>query len=275
MLQKITTHVYWMPPGKPDRPSLAAVAGHRHALMLDAGASAAHARSFLDALAGVSAPRYVALTHWHWDHVFGAPEIGVPVIAHAETAERLAALAGYEWNDKALDERVAMGEEVAFCADNIKLELPEPRRVKIVEPEIIYRDALDIDLGGVTCRLQHVGGDHARDSCVAFIEPDRVLFLGDCLYDALYAPVRHYSTRRVFALLDKLDKFDADYYVEGHNPVVMNREAFEAYTGKMRAAGILVNKIGANERAVMAAARAQPTFDAEMEELLKAFLAGL
>ena len=275
MFQKITDHVYWMTPDKPDRPSLAAVVGERYTLMLDAGASAAHARLFLDALAGIRAPRYLALTHWHWDHVFGAAEIGAPIIAHVETAERMGVLAGYDWSDEALDRRVATGDEIAFCADNIKLELPEPRHVEIATPEIIFRDVLDIDLGGVRCRLQHVGGDHARDSIVAFIEPDRVLFLGDALYDALYAPVRHYSTRRVFALLDKLDMFDADYYIEGHNPMVMDREAFEAYTGKMRAAGILVNKIGANERAVMAAARAQPSFDEEMEDLLRAFIAGL
>lgn len=277
MFQKITDHIYWMTPDQPDRPSLLAVAGERHTLMLEGGASAAHARLFLDALAGegVRLPRYVAVTHWHWDHVFGAAEMGVPVIAHAETAERLAVLAGYDWSDAALDQRVASGEEIAFCADNIKLELPEPRDVKIALAEIIFRDSLEIDLGGVTCRLQHVGGDHSRDSCVAFIERDRVLFLGDCLYDALYASARHYSTRRVFALLDKLDKFDADFYVEGHNPAVMDRAAFEAYTGKLRAAGILVNKIGANERAVLAAARLQPSFDADMEEILRAFLAGL
>jgi glyoxylase-like metal-dependent hydrolase (beta-lactamase superfamily II) len=277
MFQKITDHVYWMTPDKPDRPSLAAVVGERHTLMLEGGASAAHARLFLEALAGagIRPPRYTALTHWHWDHVFGAAESGVPVIAHAETAERLKILAGYDWSDAALDQRVAAGEEVESCARDIRLELPAPRAVTIALPEIIFRDALEIDLGGVTCRLQHVGGDHARDSCVAYILPDRLLFLGDCLYEAIYAPARHLSTRRVFALLDKLDKFDAAAYIEGHNPALMDRPAFEAYMGKMRAAGILVNRIGANERAVMAAARVQPAFDEEMEDLLRAFLAGL
>ncbi len=277
MFQKITDHVYWMTPDKPDRPSLAAVVGERHTLMLDSGASNAHARLFLDALAGegVRSPRYVALTHWHWDHVFGAAEVDVPIIAHAETAERLAVMAGYEWDDTSLDKRVATHEEVESCARDIKLELPEPRVVRIELPEIIFRDALDLDLCGVTCRLQHVGGDHSRDSIVAFIEPDRVLFLGDCLYDALYARTRHYSTRRVFALLDKLDKFDADYYIEGHNSTLMDRPAFEAYSGKMRAAGILVNKIGANETAVFAAARARGPVDEDTEFFLRAFLAGL
>jgi glyoxylase-like metal-dependent hydrolase (beta-lactamase superfamily II) len=92
--------------------------------MLDAGASAAHARRFLDALAsqGLPAPHFVALTHWHWDHVFGAAELGVPIIAHVDTAERFAVMAGYGRSDEALDQRVAMGEEIAICADHIKTE---------------------------------------------------------------------------------------------------------------------------------------------------------
>jgi glyoxylase-like metal-dependent hydrolase (beta-lactamase superfamily II) len=64
-LSKISDHVYWMSPGAPDRPSLGAVVGTRHTLLLDGGASAAHARLFLDALRaeGVPPPRYLALTH--------------------------------------------------------------------------------------------------------------------------------------------------------------------------------------------------------------------
>ena len=46
-LQKISGHVYWMPPAKPNRPSLGAVVGEDRVVMLDAGASIAHAREFL------------------------------------------------------------------------------------------------------------------------------------------------------------------------------------------------------------------------------------
>ena len=57
VLTRITDHVYWLPPGPPDRPSLCAVVGDRRTLMLDAGSSAAHAREFLDALAVQGATR--------------------------------------------------------------------------------------------------------------------------------------------------------------------------------------------------------------------------
>ena len=83
-MEKISKHVYWLPPAPPDRPSLCAVEGERATIWLDAGSSPAHTREFLDALAseGVAKPTHVVLTHSHWDHVFGADELGAHVVAH-------------------------------------------------------------------------------------------------------------------------------------------------------------------------------------------------
>ena len=159
-LTKISEHVYWMSPGAPDRPSLCAVVGKNRTLMLDGAASDAHTRLFLDALKAVDVPHpdTIALTHWHWDHIFGAAEVDVPVIAQTMTADEIKIQASYEWTDEALDARVANGKEIAFCADNIKLELPEPRTLRFAQPDIVYADSLDMNLGDVTVHLQHVGG---------------------------------------------------------------------------------------------------------------------
>ena len=276
-LTKLSPHVYWMSRGAPDRPSLCAVVGTQYTLMLDAGASASHARLFLDALRAenVPAPRYLALTHWHWDHVFGAAEVGTSLIAHTETAERLAVLRGYDWSNAALDSRVATGEELASCAADIKLELPEPRKVRIATPEIVFQDGLELHLGEVTCRIQHVGGDHTADSCVMYIAPDRVLFLGDCLYAAAYAPARHYS-KRLFSLLNTILAFDASTYIEGHNPTVMTRLEFEEMADKMRLADKLIEQLGTDAAAVLKAAQTQigQPLDADTEYFIHAFIAG-
>ncbi|MBZ0302920.1 MAG: MBL fold metallo-hydrolase [Anaerolineae bacterium] len=273
-LQQISEHVYWLPPAKPDRPSLCAVVGARHTLMLDSGASDAHAREFLDSLAalGGPAPDYVALTHWHWDHVFGAAEIGVPLIAHQETAQRLAVLADYDWSDAALNARVASGEEILACARDIKLELPEPRTVRIARPDVVFDQALDVHLGDVDCHIRHVGGDHASDSCVIHIQPDNVLFLGDCLYDAIYTPVRHFTHRRLFPLIEAILSFDADQFIEGHSPAVMTRSELVDLTNKMQHAARLVEQFGDDEQAALSHAD-QPT-DEDTIEFVRAFIAG-
>lgn len=276
---QLTDHVYWLTPCKPDRPALGAVVGEHYTLMLDGASSSMHARLFVAALdtAGIKRPAYVALTHWHWDHVFGAVEVGAPVIAHTLTAEELAVMAEYAWDDFSLDRRVAAGKEMAFCADNIKIELPEPRRVRIPKPDIVFSQRIELYLGGgVTCAIQHVGGEHAPDSCVMHILPDRVLFLGDCLYYTVYGPTNHYTTRHLFPLLDRILSFDADYYIEGHGDTALTRAELERMADQMRFAGTLVDRIGPDEAAVFAAARAQTDTepDEDMVEFLRAFIAG-
>lgn len=279
-LTRISPHVYWLPPGPPDRPALCAVAGGEHTLLLDAGSSPSHARQVLDGLAsaGVHPPRYLALTHWHWDHVFGAAEPGTPVIAHELTVDRLAVMAGYDWSDAAIAGRVKTGEEVAVCARDIRIELPEPRQVTIAVPDLVFQTALDFRLGGgVTCHIQHVGGDHSADSAVVMVQPDRMLFLGDCLYSAsAYLPASYYTRRNVYPLLETLLGFDPQIVIWGHDPRLMERAEFDILADHMRLIGGLVERLGADEAGVQAAVRAEIAEepDEDLREIIESFILG-
>jgi glyoxylase-like metal-dependent hydrolase (beta-lactamase superfamily II) len=279
ILTKISEHIYWLPPGEPDRPSLCAVVGARRTLMLDAGASAAHARLFLDGLAelDIPFPQQVVLTHWHWDHVIGADSLNVPVIAQEQTAAKLVELAQRDWSDEGLAHHVALGEQTAGGAEELKKELPSPRDVRIAQASITFSERLDVALGGVTCQIHHIGGDHAADSSVIYIEPDRVLFLGDCLYDAIYTPKRHYTIKKLFPLLDKLLEFNAEHYIEGHAEQVLNKWDFEGFVEKLRFAGVLVQQFGTDEAAIFATVEAQigQPPDEVAQYFIRALIAGL
>jgi glyoxylase-like metal-dependent hydrolase (beta-lactamase superfamily II) len=234
VLTKITEHVYWMPPGPPDRPSICAVVGERRTLMLDAGSSQAHTRAFLDALSaeGAAHPSAVVYTHSHWDHVLGGAEVGAQVIAYASTAEQLIELAARDWSDEGLDQRVAAGHASPQHAAHVKEELPSPRTVEVAPADIVFQDGLDIELGGVSVRVRHVGGDHSAESCVMYVEPDRVLFLGDCLWDSGGA----LTAELAFPLHDAILEFDAEFYVDGHGDSVVSRPELESLIEKMRLA---------------------------------------
>ena len=234
-LTKISEHVYWLPPGPPDRPSLCAVVGERRTMMLDAGSSDAHARIVLDGLtaAGAPPPSLVALTHWHWDHVFGAAEIGAPVLAHRETAAKLIEQAETDWSDEALDRRVAEGLDSEQHAANVKEELRSPRKVEMAPADVVFDQELDVELGGVTVRVTHVDGDHASDSCVMYVEPDRVLFLGDCLYELLSGG---YTAERTLPLHEAILAFGAETFVEGHHEKATGRAELDEYLAEIRAA---------------------------------------
>lgn len=275
-LTQITRHVYWMTPGDPDRPSLAAVVGTHRTLMIEGAASTAHARLFLDAIRaeGIPSPRYVAVTHWHWDHVFGAHEVDAALIAHTLTARQLAVLAQYDWSDAALDERVRTGEEIPFCADFIRVELPEPRTVQIALPDIVFNDRIELHLGDVTCIIQHVGGDHAEDSCVVYIPEDRVMFLSDCIYAAIYAPVRYY-TDRILKVIDTLLSFDAQTYIIGHSDLAMSRAEFEAWAADVHLVSELSHHPDMDEAGMLAALeQAGRKVDEDLLDLVTQFIAG-
>ncbi len=218
---KISEHVFWLPPSPPDRPSLCAVVGERGTIWLDAGSSAAHASEFSRLLAdqGVAKPSHVVFTHSHWDHVFGAAALGAHVVAHARTADYLEQLAATDWSDEALDRRVAAGESTQQHAEHVKAELPGPRDVRIALADIVFRDTLELDLGGARVHVGHVGGDHADDSTVMYVEPDSVLFLGDCLYEN---PSGGYTAQRLSPLIAAVRSFGAKHFVEGHGATVLS-----------------------------------------------------
>jgi glyoxylase-like metal-dependent hydrolase (beta-lactamase superfamily II) len=230
--------------------------------MLDAGSSAAHTRAFLAALDahGVTRPNAVVYTHAHWDHVLGGVAVGGLVIAHVRTAEALITLAERDWSDEGLDRRVAAGLSSPQHAAHVKAELPSPRAVEVVPADIVFHDRIELDLGGVTLDVRHVGGDHCADACVVYIQPDGVLFLGDCL---CASPDGALTGDSAFRLRDLILGFDAELLVEGHHEAVTSRMEIEA----------LFEKIELAEEA----ARRGRTLDApdeDTEYFLEAFRAG-
>jgi glyoxylase-like metal-dependent hydrolase (beta-lactamase superfamily II) len=143
---------------------------------------------------------------------------------------------------------------------DVKQELPSPRRVQVAPADIAYHDRLDIELGGVTVHVQHVGGDHSADSSVMYVEPDRVLFLGDCLSES---PEGALTAALALPLHEALLGFDAELYIEGHHESVSSRAEVETLIHKMRFA----------EKAVREGFRTTER-DEDTEYFLQAFRAG-
>jgi glyoxylase-like metal-dependent hydrolase (beta-lactamase superfamily II) len=240
-LTRIAEHVYWMPPGSPDRPSVCAVVGDRRTLMLDAGSSVAHTRAFLRELVaeGSARPSAVVYTHSDWDHVLGGVAVEGLVIAHALTATRLLELDARDWSDEGLERRVIAGLSSAQHVANVKAELPSPRTVEVAPADIIFHDRIELDLGRVAVHVRHVGGDHSAESCVMYVEPDRVLFLGDCMY---LSPDGALTVESAFGLRDVILGFGAEQHVEGHHEAVSSRSDMEQLFDKMQLAEAAVRE---------------------------------
>lgn len=212
------------------------VVGNNKTLMIDAGNSEAHAHYFLNELKKreVPHPDLVVLTHWHWDHIFGLSALPDTVsIASKETEREMEKLIPFSWSDEALDARVKEGIEIEFCAKAIKEEYTDHREIKIILPDVTFDRRIEINLGGVTCIVQFVGGDHAADSVIVYMKEEKILFLGDCIYPKMYAEKVHYTIKETLRLLDELESFDAQTYIPSHQKPI-SKEEFNREVAKLR-----------------------------------------
>ena len=282
LLPQISTHIYCLSPEeRTDRPILAAISGKNSTLLVDAGNSAAHAELFLQVLsnADIPPPGFVVLTHWHWDHVFGLSALRLPTFAHRETKLILEEMSTLEWSDDALEQRVRAGTEIEFCREKLCVEFPDSQRteIAIIPPNIAFREHIELDLGQLLCNIDHIGGDHASDSTVISVPDERVVFLGDCLYPDIYHGPWSYTTQKLFPLLDQLIHYEADFYIDAHNPEPISRSEFLEYATLLKTIGQTVDRLGDTRATILTELRhslERPLAEEDLE-IVEAFLAGI
>lgn len=247
-LQKLSNRLFYLPPvQQTDRPILVAIVGDDQTLLIDAGNSSSHAKLFKEQLASYHVTGDIlALTHWHWDHIFGLNEMDMPSIANNMTYEKIRELQKLSWEDKELDERVEAGIEIPFCADAIKLELGNERNVILPDPTIIFEEQIELNLGGVTCIIEHIGGDHSADSNLIYVAEEKTIILGDCLYANLYAEKWHYTIEKMGKLLEKIEKYDAEIYFLSHHPGPLTKDEFSSFVTLLKTSALLTEKYKGN-----------------------------
>ncbi|MCY7493810.1 MBL fold metallo-hydrolase [Bacillus safensis] len=260
---------YITPVSLTDRPILGMVVVNDKTLMIDAGNSEDHARYFIkETLKHENAkPDLVVLTHWHWDHIFGLPALPDTVsIASAKTRKEMEKLVPFSWSDEAIDERVREGTEIEFCAKAIKEEYQGQRDIQVVLPDVTFDRRIEIDLGGVTCVVQHVGGDHAADSVIVYVKEEKILFLADCIYPKMYAERVHYTVKEILRLLDELEAFDADTYIPSHQRP-WRKEEFRQETNKLRMMAKFTDQCGGDHQRIMSEYQAHVNRELKEDEL--------
>ncbi|WP_121640383.1 MBL fold metallo-hydrolase [Virgibacillus sp. Bac330] len=230
-LKQLTDRIYYLPHDpKTDRPILSAICGTQQTLIVDTGNSDEHAKLFLNEIEQQQVNNFhsVMLTHWHWDHSFGANKMNMLTIAHEKTKKHLEKIMDYEWSDDALNNRVEKGLESQFCSEMIKKEFDDNRNINITLPNITFKEKFEVHLGDTRCIVKHVGGDHSDDSSIIFVEEEKVLFLGDCLYPSVYTKQPQYKVDNVRNVIEKIEMFDAEIYVLSHQ-TPLTKDEFMGY----------------------------------------------
>lgn len=103
------------------------------------------------------------------------------------------------------------------------------------------------------------------------------MFLGDCLYPDIYHGPWSYTTQKLFPLLDQLIRYEADFYIDAHNPEPIPRPQFLEYATQLKIIGQIVDHLGDKREAVLTELMRiveRPLAEEDLE-LVNAFLAGI
>jgi len=172
--------------------------------------------------------RYVIYTHGHFDHAFG-------VWALLEDAEQRGDPRPQIIAQERVPARFDRYVELAGQHDHInriQFALPPQAKVAVREqffyPDVLYRDAMDVRLGGLTLHLQHAMGE-TDDATWVWIPERRTvctgdLFLWSCPNIGNPFKVQRYETEWA-AALEAIAAREPEALAPGHGPAIRGAAA--------------------------------------------------
>lgn len=167
----------------------------------------------------------VIVSHYHADHIYGLQvykELGAQIIAPKGTMDYL--------SSPAAEERI---EERRFS-----LEPWVNENTYLVTPDVIIDKAMVFKSGGVTFTLDVLGAAHSDGDLTLYVEPDRVLFSGDIIFEGRVPYLGDANTKKWLDTLIKMEVGKIAALIPGHGPAAKNpNQAISAtrnYLAKVR-----------------------------------------
>ena len=266
--------------------NVVAVVGARAVLVFDANGTPAAAESVLVALRRLTPlpVRYLVLSHWHWDHWYGAEAYarafpGLEIIAHERTRALMDGPA-VAFNQPGLDmqlpahiaeverrltERMQQGDSGADrLARHLRADqafLAQKRAVHHTLPNRTVRDSTDLDLGGRVVQVRHADRAITPGDLFLHLPAEGAIILGDVLINPITFALFCYPSGWM-RTLDAIAVLDARLLIPGHGDVMQDATILSATRSLLRREYDLARALRA--RAVAAAA-AQDSVLADQE----------
>ena len=176
-------------------------------VVIDALGSPALAEALLEAIRAITPlpVRYVVLTHYHADHIYGLQvfkDRGATILANTAGRE-------YLQSDTAQLRLQASRETLAPWVDEHTRLVPADRWLQGDEV---------LELGGVRLQLRHVGPAHTPEDLTVFVEGPRVLFAGDLAFRGRIPYVGQADSHGWIQALSRLIDAAPAVIVPGHGP---------------------------------------------------------
>lgn len=155
--------------------------------------------------------RYVVLSHYHADHIYGLQafrdHIDAIIVAQERSGE-------YKDNEETADEKASQ-------------RLDQRRSVlfpwvdantRVVTPDVTFNERMTISLGDRRLTLLYSGPAHSSSDIMMMVEPDGVLFAGDIVQNGRipFMNSDDVSTVQWLKALDEVEKLEPKFIIPGH-----------------------------------------------------------
>lgn len=219
-LKKITDSVYayvGVPAGTPGNAFSAnagIIIGKDAVLVVDTLTSAGEAEVFYADIEKITKKpvRYVVNTHYHLDHSLGNSffaDRGATIISHENCRDAIVA-----GGEKVLENPAMFGLPANFWENT-----------RIVTPDMVFKRAMIVDLGGITVKLLHSGiSSHSAGSIIVHVPEQDVLFTGDILFTDFHPYLAEGDLPGWEKNLDLIGAMNVKHIIPGHGPLSSNKD---------------------------------------------------
>ena len=181
-------------------------------VVVDALGSPALAEELLAEIRRVTSQpvRYVIVTHYHADHIYGLQAFkaaGATILAHAEGRE-------YLNSDTAQKRLEASRKELGPWVDGKTQLVPADRWLD--------QDETRLRVGSYDILIRHVGPAHTPEDLVVFVPKLGVLFSGDLFFRGRIPFVGQADSRLWIASLERLIDYKPRLVIPGHGPASLD-----------------------------------------------------
>ena len=155
--------------------------------------------------------RYVVLSHYHADHIYGLQAFRDHTDAVIVAQERAGE---YRDNEETADEKAGLRLDQRRAALSPWVDA----NTRVVPPDITFNERMTIDLGDRRLTLLYAGPAHSSSDIMMMVEPDGVLFAGDIVQNSRipFMNSDDVSTTQWLHALDEVAKLDPKFIIPGH-----------------------------------------------------------
>jgi glyoxylase-like metal-dependent hydrolase (beta-lactamase superfamily II) len=155
--------------------------------------------------------RYVVLSHYHADHIYGLQAFRDHTDATIVAQERAGE---YKDNEQTADEKAGLRLDQRRAALSPWVD----GNTRVVPPDITFKERMTISLGDRRLTLLYAGPAHSSSDIMMMVEPDGVLFAGDIVQNSRipFMNSDDVSTTQWLHALDEVAQLDPKFIIPGH-----------------------------------------------------------